>query len=50
MCLLRRARWFEDRLRASEKGQALLQDSRAAEDTAWQVGGRCVWGGGREGG
>ena len=35
--LLKRARWFEDHMRATEKGKALLEESRLADDTAWQV-------------
>lgn len=35
MVLLKRARWFEDSMRSSEQTSALLDDSRAADDTAW---------------
>lgn len=34
--LLKRARWFEDHVRASEKGKALVEESRVAEEQAWQ--------------
>lgn len=36
VCLLKRARWFEDHMRSSEKGKALLDESRMADETAWQ--------------
>jgi hypothetical protein len=34
--LLKRARWFEDDLRATERGRAVLEDARAADAAAWQ--------------
>lgn len=34
--LLKRARWLEDHVRASDKGKALLDESRASEEHAWQ--------------
>lgn len=34
--LLKRARWFEDSLKACERAKGLLEDSRAADDVGWQ--------------
>lgn len=34
--LLKRARWFEDAMKANERAAALLDDSRLADDNAWQ--------------
>ena len=34
--LLRRAWWLEEHLRGHERGKALVEDSRHAEEHAWQ--------------
>ena len=44
--LLKRARWFEDHMHATEKGKMLLEESRLADDTAWQVSGFAAYTGG----
>lgn len=49
MCLLKRARWFEEHLRFEDRGSAsLIEDSRLADHMAWQVGtaGAARWGAG----
>lgn len=50
VCLLKRARWFEEHLRFEDKTAArLVEESRLADSMAWQVGGSAVgvvvWGG-----
>lgn len=40
MCLLKRARWFEEHLRFEDRGSAaLIEESRMADHMAWQVRG-----------
>jgi len=38
VCLLKRARWFEEHLRFVDRGAAsLVEESRLADSMAWQV-------------
>lgn len=38
MCLLKRARWFEEHLRFVDRNAAsLVEESRLADSTAWQA-------------
>lgn len=38
MCLLKRARWFEEHLRFVDRGAAsLVEESRLADSMAWQA-------------